>query len=198
MTHRFICLLILLFFGVGCAASPPARFYLLNAPDLEQDKPQALHSAEQISLQVQVPEYVDRPQIVIRKGEHRLFLSELDRWAEPLSRMITRVVSQELATGPVPVQVNTPGSPGDDVRIWIQILQLDGAPGDTVRLKANWRIADPGKDWGEVRFFTQAVSVPGTKMDDLVRAHERIVTKLAREIRGVLERGIGGARDHET
>ncbi|WP_051564176.1 PqiC family protein [Desulfovermiculus halophilus] len=188
MKKLSICLLVLLVSAVGCASSPPARFYLLNPAAGGQEPHPEQQAAEQIGLQVQVPDYLDRPQIVVREGENRLSLSELDRWAEPLSRMITRVLSQELAAGPSPVRVNTPGSSEDDMRIWVQILRLDGKPRGRVHLSADWRIASTRMDNAQSDSFSTTVPAPAQDMDSLVQAHEQAIQELAANLREALSR----------
>ncbi len=188
MKKLFICLLVLLVSALGCASSPPARFYLLNVPARGQKTQPEHSSTDRVSLQVQVPEYLDRPQIVVRKGENRLSLSELDRWAEPLSRMITRVLSQELAAGPSPVRVNAPGSSAEESQIWVQILRLDGTPGGSVHLAADWRIAPSRRDNAQVHSFSTEVPASAHCMDSLVQAHEQAIQELAAELRKALSR----------
>jgi uncharacterized lipoprotein YmbA len=183
MKKLFICLLVLLVSALGCASSPPARFYLLNIPAGGQEKQPEHQSTNRLSLQVQMPEYLDRPQIVVRQGTHRLSLCELDRWAEPLSRMITRVLSQELAAGPLPVRVNPPGPSEENAQIWVQILRLDGKPGGSVHLTAYWQIASSRGDNTLVRSFSTTVPAPAQDMDSLVQAHEQAIQKLAAELR---------------
>lgn len=172
--------------AVGCASSPPARLYLLNSPSPESVKLVPKGIPAYVNLQVQVPEYLDRPQIMIREAEHRLCLAELDRWAEPLSRMITRVLSQELASASV--QINAPGPSEENAQIWVQILQLDGMPGGEVHLQANWQIASPRAGQGKVRFFSAAAPVSGETIDDLVRTHEQLLSQLATEISQAVNR----------
>ena len=182
----FLCILLLV--SVGCATSPPARFYLLSPPAAQPMADQMQKKILQVSLQVQVPDYLDRPQIMIREDTHRLSLAELDRWAEPLSRMLTQFLAQHLTAGPLPVQVNTPDSGRDEVRIWIQILRLDGKPGGRVTLETNYRIASPEMNEGRVHFFSAAAPAPGQGLPGLVQAHEQVVQELASELTQALQK----------
>ena len=181
----FLCILLLV--SVGCATSPPARFYLLSPPAAQSMADQMQKKTVQVSLQVQVPDYLDRPQIMIREDTHRLSLAELDRWAEPLSRMLTQFLAQHLTAGPLPVQVNTPDSGRDDVRIWIQILRLDGKPGGRVTLETNYRIASSEINAGHVHFFSAAAPASGQDLQGLVQAREQVVQELALELTQALQ-----------
>jgi len=83
-------LLALLLMAVlqACAGSKPARFYLLTAEvrgaaaqGVELDQPRQLIAVGPVEL----PRYLDRPQIVTRKGPNQLELAEFDLWAESLA-----------------------------------------------------------------------------------------------------------------
>ncbi|MFP4429559.1 MAG: membrane integrity-associated transporter subunit PqiC [Desulfovermiculus sp.] len=182
-----IFLLILLLIAAGCATSPPAKYYLLKYPSPKLGKQPRLQTADHVSLQVHVPDYLDRPHIMVREAEHRLALSDRNRWAEPLSRMITTFLSQYLASGPVPVQINPSGPTKDEMRISIQILRLDGKPGDRVNLEANWQIAPAGAGSGQAYFFSATAPASGQRMEDLVLAHEQVLHDLAEELKTALE-----------
>jgi uncharacterized lipoprotein YmbA len=46
---------------------------------------------------VRFPGYLDRQEVMTRKGDNRFIVSEYDRWAEPLEENFTRVLAQNLA-----------------------------------------------------------------------------------------------------
>ena len=188
-----ISLGILLVASAGCATSPPARFFLLSPPAAQPSSEQGQKPATQVSLQVQIPDYLDRPQIMIREDKHRLSLAELDRWAEPLSRMLAKFLAQHLAESPLPIQVNAPGSGREEIDIWIQILRLDGKPGDRVTLETNWRIASSERNAGRVHFFSAAAPASGQGMEGLVQAHEEVVQELASVLTRALHRTFEGS-----
>jgi uncharacterized lipoprotein YmbA len=102
--------------------------------------------------------------------------------------MITRVLSQELASGPSPIRVNAPGSSADESEIWVQILRLDGTPGHSVHLAADWRIAPSRKDNAEIHSFSTEVHSSAHSMDSLVQAHEQAIQELAAELLKSLSR----------
>lgn len=142
-----------------------------------------------VQLQVQVPDYLDRPHIVVRQGENRLSLAELDRWAEPLSRMLPRALSQELTNGPLPLQVNSSSSAGTEYSIRVQILRLDGKPGEKIHLRAIWQVtrADSDRGPGKTHIFSRTARVSGQGMEDLVQAHDLLLGQLAGEVSQVLQ-----------
>jgi len=80
-----ICIGFLLL--AGCASSPAVRYYNLGPATTNPDKPP---SSVYIGLgPMAFPEYLNRPQIVIRTATAELKFSEFDRWAEPLEKSFT-------------------------------------------------------------------------------------------------------------
>src|SRR5512145_2636751 len=86
-----VCVLAAL--AVGCASTPPSRFYTLSATSA------ATKTSSELSVAVgpvSVPAVVDRPQIVVSLGPNQVRLEEFDRWALPLQINIARVVAENL------------------------------------------------------------------------------------------------------
>jgi len=78
--------------------TPPPRLYVLNpvAPQpVGERSPAGL--VRIVVAQVQVPDYLDRPQLVEHASPNELKLVNSDQWAERLSLNIARVVAQNLA-----------------------------------------------------------------------------------------------------
>ena len=85
--------LVLLFFLVGCS-SPPTRFFALNALDYSKIQ------GEDVKLGVGpivFPNYLDRPQIVIRGEGGELELSEFNQWAESIEESFIHSLAENLA-----------------------------------------------------------------------------------------------------
>lgn len=85
---------------------PPPRLYVLNpvAPP-----PGGEHSTAGLPAllvaQTQVPDYLDRPELVERTDANQLKLVEADHWAERLSINISRVIAENLSAM-VPADAN--------------------------------------------------------------------------------------------
>jgi len=134
----------------GCAISPAPRLYLLRsemsptshiAKD-ENDKPLI------ILRPIQMAEYLNRPQIVLRKDEREVAHAEFDRWAEPLDSQTLTYLTDTLASGLKDFDVRSfpwRGNTEPTYEIKISIIQLDGTPEDSVRLIANWLICSTKK-----------------------------------------------------
>jgi len=78
----------------GCGTSPPVRYYALSEP--------AVSTVAKTSDRVvevgpfSLPEFLDRPQIVVRDAGHGLHFSEFDRWAESPQRAVVRWLARDV------------------------------------------------------------------------------------------------------
>jgi uncharacterized protein len=79
----------------GCGSTSSSRFYTLNA--LPQDPAVAPSDVAVLVGPVTVADYLARPQMVRRSGPQELEFDEYHRWAEPLDRLLARVLTQDLA-----------------------------------------------------------------------------------------------------
>ncbi|MBW2209271.1 MAG: membrane integrity-associated transporter subunit PqiC [Deltaproteobacteria bacterium] len=89
--NRFIIWIIaaVLLVGVGCTTTPPPTFYQLDEP--ANTMLSGLMRGVAIGVgPINMAAYLDRPQIVTRATDHKLNLSEFNRWAEPLKESVTQ------------------------------------------------------------------------------------------------------------
>jgi hypothetical protein len=82
----------------GCGTSEPSRLYTLSGLPFTAGSIQpASTSALAIGIgPVTLPLYLDRPQIVRRTSPNRLEIAEFDRWAEPLSNTVPRILAENI------------------------------------------------------------------------------------------------------
>src|SRR5271157_2873762 len=78
----------------GCA-SAPSRFYTLTVTATGDGSPAAAYAVA--VGPVSVPTMVDTPPFTIQVATNRVEVDEFNRWAEPLSENIARVVAGNLA-----------------------------------------------------------------------------------------------------
>ncbi|MDR2982863.1 MAG: PqiC family protein [Puniceicoccales bacterium] len=126
--------------------SDPSRYYVIDTIQPEKPIPAAeLRPALALSVsRVQIPAYLDRTEIVLRPEANRLAVRDTELWLEPLGKACTRVFSQDLAA-----QLGTERlamEPSLDIyrdalQVQVSILQLDGALGNEITLRARWRVA---------------------------------------------------------
>ncbi len=144
-----ILVLVLLTTAAGCSRSAPARFYLLSESTGAEFKAPASASGPCMTLgigPVELPDYLDRPQIVTQVSPHEIRLGDFDQWAEPLAKTIARVMAENLAKLLcVDAVFFHPSEPaGIDYQVLVTLTRFQGVPDGSVVLAAQWHIAEGG------------------------------------------------------
>jgi uncharacterized lipoprotein YmbA len=135
---------------------------------------------------VDVAGYLSRPNLVFQETDHRLAVSEDNRWAGDLQENISRVMAtnlgRQLHTGNVRVY---PWSDDGGMRyqISIDVRQLHGTPGGDATIDASWRVYSL-PDRGMIATRSWSATEPLTKdgYDELAAAESRLLGRLAAQI----------------
>jgi uncharacterized lipoprotein YmbA len=144
---RFVALssILLSAFLCGCGSSAPARFYALSPVmgNATPGKNSAVPTPFTVGVgPVEIPDFLERPNIVTRNGENGLEIAEYDRWAGSLKQDITRTLIQDLSAF-LPPGVSVlfwKRSIPMDCRVTVEVTRLDVIPGRTVLLRGQWAI----------------------------------------------------------
>jgi uncharacterized lipoprotein YmbA len=148
--HRFLILslIIAVFLLAGCAGSRPVSFYSLNPPAASEDVNRQVASDEIRVIKlgpVEIPEVLDRPQIVFYSGSNEVGFSEFDRWAGSLKGEIFRALlsnlSQHLSGEDITV-VSWRHPLDSDYRLDLQVNRFGKTPDGNVVLSARWTLSD--------------------------------------------------------
>jgi uncharacterized lipoprotein YmbA len=174
----------------GCATSPASRFYILVPATADAAmQPADLSTAIGVGP-VELPKYLNRPQIAVRTGANELVYSETHRWAETLQDNVSDVLAENLGRM-VPtdkVSVFPWGrSTAIDYQVVAEISRFDADANGNVVLAANWRLYSEASREVVVEkrtVFTEPVG--GTDYTDIVAAQSRALTALSREIAGAI------------
>ena len=89
------------FLLTGCGSSPPpVEFYTLNS--ISAMTPQVNPAAPDQNITIgigpiEIPEILDRPQIVTRTGPNKLKVDEFNRWAGPLKAGFGQVLAENIS-----------------------------------------------------------------------------------------------------
>ncbi len=173
----------------GCASSRPSSFYLLSAMAEPGDVKHAFPGANEITIgvgPVELPPYVDRPQIVTRSGSNRLHLAEYDRWAEPLKQGVARVLAENLST-----VVGTDhivlfpwkASQTPAYQIVVDVTRFDSTAAGTAVLTARWTVLEKS---GQHKPLTRQSDIrrqaESQSYEAMVGAQSWTVAKLSEEI----------------
>jgi len=197
MTARRPVLLALLalLLLVGCAtSSPPVNFYTLNALQASGDVSGDKGVARPLSIglgPVQLPEMLDRPQIVTRAGENRLQLAEFDRWAGSLRNDFSRILGDNLS-----VLLNTEdiivfpwgGGVEIDYQVVVEVASFDAVLEQNATLNARWKLREGGQ--GKVLKGERSVlrqPIQGQDYAAVVAALNRTLDAFSREIAAAIK-----------
>ncbi len=169
----------------GCVDSPATRLYLLT-PATTGNRRVAEERALSIGIgPVDLPPFLDRPEIVTRRGPAQIERAEFDRWAEPLADSVPRVLASDLAaqlgTDRVAV-LPWEASGGFQYQVVVDVARFDGVMGKQVVLDARWRVL--GTDGRElvVRRSLLTEATDGASYPALVTSMSRALGALSQEI----------------
>ena len=85
---------LMVFLLAACSTTPDVKYYTLNPlSDMQPDIPQGV-SGDTLVIgvgPVEFPRFLDRPQIVTRRSQNRVEVSEFHRWAGSFSENFTGV-----------------------------------------------------------------------------------------------------------
>lgn len=180
------------FLLASCGSTKTSSFYTLN-PVLA---PPSATTGESISqsnsrpcigiVSVEVPDYLDRPQIVTRNANNVIEIAEFDRWAGDLRNDIGRVLAETMSAN----------LPGHDIfvltgrravpaeyRVTVNVTRFDPMPDNEVWLKALWTVL--GKEGRDIAIRGESnfkEPVQGTGYGATVAAMSRAVDRLGVQI----------------
>jgi uncharacterized lipoprotein YmbA len=183
-------LVAILVWGGGClgGASAPTRFYTLVPIAVPPTEANLIPAERGPAIGVgplTLPGYLDRREIVTRRGRDEIELGEFDLWSEQLKEGATRVLGEDLAillrTDRVAL-LSWRGSHPVQYQVAVEVARFEGAAGLDVTLEARWRIL--GGDGKELVLrhstVTEVVGAPGYSA--LVAAMSRALGALGRDI----------------
>lgn len=183
----FACVILLNV--LGCGTSQPSHFYLLRA--MSPASASGLSEVKPTSLSlglgpVNLPKYLDRPQIVTKSGAHEVELAEFHKWAEPLSENVSHVLADNLS-----VLLSTDRieqypwrrTTTVDYQIVVDVLQFDGIRGGEAALAARWSLLGDDEKTVFITKTTHVTHNPTSQdYEALAEAMSQNLEVLSREI----------------
>jgi hypothetical protein len=195
MRNRFFqkTSLLVLFTAVllaGCGSSPPpVEFYTLNSISGMTQQANSADADQNISIgigPVEIPEILDRPQIVTRTGPNKLELDEFHRWAGPLKAGFAQVLAENISlllgtdrVAVYPWEVDFK----PHYRIAVDIRYFEGQLGENVVLDVVWRVS--GQESQKIQAAKASVineALSAADYEALVAAKSQAIAQLSREI----------------
>jgi len=194
MHHSFpflktLAFIMLCLWPLGCATSPPTKFYLLSplpAQSLETGDTQGQQPMTIRVDAVVIPGYLDRSEIVTRMSENEIRLADLHQWGESLRDNLTNMLALNLSRllpakrfAIFPFKCPSPV----DYQLSVEIVRMDGSLYGDVHLTAQWSILqDKESNIMVTRKSRFKASKAPTDYGELVAAQSRLVEALSREI----------------
>lgn len=177
------------------ACSPktrPAKFYLLQPlAKTEAIQQETAHGHPQLIGvgPVEIPAYLDRPQIVTAGSGAEMQLDEFQRWAEPLRDNITQVLAENLKLLmpeshllPFPWNRNLTL----DYQVEIQITRFHVGIDGICELKANWSILKQNKPV-LMEEFQERTQASGEDYGAKVAAQSKALADFSKAIKAGIE-----------
>lgn len=176
----------------GCAGpigvTQPPHFYVLSAlpPTAGQAGTPAVKGLIIRVGPVDLPQYLDRPQIVTRSGDNEISLNEFDQWAEPLDRSVSRILAENLSVLLGTDQVTTLSRPGplrSDYQVAVEMVRFDQNAAGTITLIARWSLyGRDGRDLVAMKKARFSIAAGSTDYTATVAALSRALADLSRDI----------------
>jgi uncharacterized lipoprotein YmbA len=193
---RLLLIAVTLLALVGCGTTRPSNFYQLDEP--AAIRLSGLERGIAVGVgPVNVPPYLDRPQIVVRGEGHKLELSEFNRWSEPLTDSILRVIVVSLSNRLESTRIYQVPRRNKTItlefRVEIDIARFDGMLGGDALLVARWSLygQDENALVTKVSIISEPLGAEGAEsskssdevdFESLIAAQNRCLQGLSREI----------------
>jgi uncharacterized lipoprotein YmbA len=183
----------------GCMRdSKTVQFYMLNADSGVTGTTRVPASANEplIGLgPIRIPEYLNRPQMIVAITDNQYRLSEDHRWAERLDQNISlalfKALPRQLGTDRI-VRYPWPQRQVVDYQVGIDILEFNVDASGQSRLIAQWFVKRKDKPTIDKRSIYQ---FPASTTDHaaMVKAQSQCLTKLGQEISETLRQLMASA-----
>ena len=176
----------------GCGSTPPTEYYLLSA----EAPPAAARAEPSIGIaELNVAEYLQRPEMLTMESANRLRLRDYHRWAEPLADGIQRTVALNLGALLETDGVRVPPWPREWSPQWLlrlNIARLD-VRSEAVELIATWSLARGADTLERSSRLSRARS--GTSADSAAADISALLLELSERIAAEVRAGAAGADD---
>lgn len=189
------CLCLALTLG-GCVLlsdTQDTRFYVLtpltdiaSVPQAAGESPKARQLVFVGLVPVEIPRYLDRPQIVTRISANELVLAEFDQWAEPLPDSVTHVLAENLTRLLETHQIEMSllqRSNRNAYQVVVTLMRFEREADNGCVLKARWALVDERDKSVRVQnVFNVRMPLEASGYDAIVGAMSRALAALSRDI----------------
>lgn len=167
--------------------SMPTDVYVIDIPDTHTEK---YENKLQIGsgpvfaiMHINIPSYLNRPQIVLRGKGSKIYIDERHRWGENLDKAISRVLSDALTNNLVSINgVAVPLKLGihPDYTIQLDISRFEGSLNEYLELDAFWTLQKGGVKIIQASFYKK-ISVTND-YSGFVQGYGELLSLLAQDM----------------
>ena len=144
-TPTILLILLCLFLAacLGGGSKNTVRYYLVDPVPVGNAE---IDTERQLAIELidlHIPQYLQRFQLVTRNGDNRLRLSESNQWAENLRKNLLRTLAINLATRLSTIDIGTPlnrSATLPDYRIHVHIGKFELDRDGRVQFSARWQL----------------------------------------------------------
>ena len=185
LTNWQVPIVLLALAAGGCGSSPPVTYYDLAALETGYVADGETHLRVGVGP-LRTPDYLSRSQIVTRGSDSRVVVDDFNRWVEPVSDAIYRVVSENLdslLSDAVVVAFPYTHIADLDYQLIGRISRFDADTDGTVVLQMQWGVISSRDEFliqpRRVRYQASAAQ-PGYPA--LVRAMNEVLQQFSRDV----------------
>jgi uncharacterized protein len=128
----------------ACATGRPDHYYILTSQP-PAASPARTAPVTQVALSVSLPSLVDRSEMVLNTGSDGVIVLEHERWAAPLTDLMTQTLAQDIERRRADLLVAGRGlapASGAAVKMTVNVVQMSVRKGNRASIEAQWRILD--------------------------------------------------------
>ncbi|VVS94100.1 PqiC family protein [Desulfoluna spongiiphila] len=178
----------------GCTSSSTAVTYHLLHPVAASVEAGSWDPSTYVVVgPVDLPSYLDRPQMVARRSDHTLSVNEYQRWAEPLDEGIARTVAENLSrlTGGDKVFLYPFDTPKASVsmQVFMDVVRFDTDEAGKAVLDVRWGVKNGEKEMLFMRHTSLSGDVEGADQPARAKALSRLVAEFSRDVAEILVNG---------
>ena len=186
-TILLIAVCLLLSSCLGGGSNSVVKYYLVDPVHVEMDKIDTDKRLAVELIDLHIPQYLQRFQLVTRKDDNRLRFSDNNQWAENLRKNLLRTLATNLATRLSTIDIGTPlnrSATLPDYRVQVHIGQFELDRYGKVQHSGRWQITG-GEEEDIGMYHTSLESDAGMEpgdYDQIVADMQRLFAELCDQI----------------
>jgi len=187
----------------GCATPPQEHYFLLESAEATSgaavDAAAGGYAGDLLVNVAAIPESIDRPQLVLRRGPNEAGVLEFDRWAEPVRGGIARVLAEGLGHALPGAWVSTSGlrRSGESINLGVSIDAMEASPEGDARLAMAWTLRRNGEETASGGRLELHRHLAATTPAAAVAAWSSELAEAARDIAQAIAAAPAPSQDHK-